>query len=218
MSLRHYNLSFSRIHKLLHRTRIVLKACSWDSKLKSVGFSRVWSAMGTRNWFKTNVFGLLMSPVKIGAASAPSGNRESSMRMGFHGRAHLLWNFSPLKWGIFELQLQWEQFLRGKSCGEPSLTVTQVSGDMTSVPTLAAHCCWQISHHLSFFSLLFPPIFLKSEFQNYLNEGHGGHWCFLAWCKLLSFPYRFSTSVLGDVEAFFCLSQCFQPSKSLVPL
>lgn len=159
--LRHYNPSFSRIHKLFHRTRTVPKACSWDSKLKSVGFSRVWSAIGTWNWFKTNVFGLLMSPVKMGAASAPSGNRESNMRMGFRGRAHLLWNFSPLKWGIFELQLQWEKLLRGKSCGETSFTVTQVSGDMASVLTLAAHCWWQISHHLSFFLAHFPPYLFK---------------------------------------------------------
>lgn len=161
---------------------------------------------------------ILMSPIKIGAAS--SSGSKNNMRMGFHGRADLFWNFSPLKWGILELQLQWEQFLRGKSCGETSLTVTQVSGDMASVFTLAAHCCWQINHHLRFFSLLFfSAIILKSEFQKYLNsEGQGGHWYFLAWCKFFSFPCLFPTSVLGDIGAFFRLCQCFQLSKCQVPL
>lgn len=172
--------------------------------------------MDTWNWLQTNVFGLLMSPFKIGAASSP-GSKENNLRMGLHGRAHLLWNFRPLKWEIFELQIQWEQFLRGKSCGETSLTATQVSGDMASVLTLAAHCCWQIKHRVSFFSPLLFPIFLKSEFQNYLNEGHGGHWCFLACCKLLSSPCLFPTSVLGDMGAFSRLCQCFQLSKWHVP-
>lgn len=162
--------------------------------------------MDTWNWLQTNVFGLLMFPFKIGTASSPPGSKENNLRMGLHGRAHLLWNFRPLKWEIFELQIQWEQFLRGKSCGETSLTATQVSGDMASVLTLAAHCCWQIKHRVSFFSPLLFPTFLKSEFQNYLNEGHGGHWCFLACCKLLSSPCLFPTSVLGDMGAFSSLS------------
>lgn len=78
----------------------VLKACSWTGNSKYVGFSfsGVWCAVDPWNWLRNNLFGLLMSPFKIEASSPPS-SRKNNLGMNWHGSAHLLWNFSPLKWG-----------------------------------------------------------------------------------------------------------------------
>lgn len=192
----------------------MLKSCSWTGNPKYFGFSfySVWSVTGTCNWLKTNLFGLLMSTFRTEAAASPPGNKNNNLRMSLRGRAHLLWNFSPVKWGIVELGLPWEQFLRGKSYGETSLIATQVSGGMASVLILAADCRVTVGKSLVvwFFFFIFNSFFYKSELQNYLHEGHGWPLVFISLMQAPAFSLSFSYFSFGGYDGGFpSLSDAF---------
>lgn len=151
------------------------------------------------------VFRLLMSLFKIEEQSSLPGSKTNNMRMSLHGWAHLLWNFSPLKWGILELGLQWEQFLRGKSYGETSLRATRVSGGMASVLILAADCHVTVGKLLMVWSFLFIffSFFLKWELQNYLHEGHGWLLVFTSLMQATAFSLSFPYFSFGGYDGVF---------------
>lgn len=136
MSLRCYGPPASGIHKLVHRSKILCwkpaggQATQNTLAFPSLAFGLLWACESGSK--PISVF--LMSAFKTEAASSPPGSKNN-LRMSLYGTAHL-WNFSPLKWGIFELGLLWEQFLRRSSYGETSPIAAWVSGGMAAVLTL----------------------------------------------------------------------------------
>lgn len=190
----------------------VLKACNWTGNPKYLGFSfsGIWSAVGSWNYLKINLFCLLKSRFKIEAASSPPGSKKNNLRMSLHGRAHLLWNFSHLNWGIFELGLQWKQFLKGKKLwwNVPHSNSSVRRHGFCPHPCHRLLCdCWQTTHGLIFFFFFCFFLFLNQSCKITFMKAMGGCWRLLAWCKLLPFPCLFPTSVLGDMMVVFHLCQ-----------